>query len=51
MDQKQLQGGKGMFQLTLPGHSLSRRVRVGTQAETMMERYFLASSLSDTLLI
>lgn len=44
MNQKQLQGGKGLFQLTLPG------VRVGTQAETVMERSFLACSLSDAQL-
>lgn len=50
MGQKQLQGRKGLFQLTLPGNSLSRRVRVGTQAETMMECCFLACSLSDAQL-
>lgn len=44
MNQKQLQGGKRLFQLTLPG------VRVGTQAETVMECCFLACSLFDAQL-
>lgn len=50
LDQKQQQGGKCLFLLTLLGPRLSREVKVGTPAEAMMECCFSACSLSDAQL-